>query len=393
MSNTVNDAITAMAREISARLRGDAPSIYVYGSVALNDYRHGWSDIDILCLTPAPLTNEQAQSLLNLRDMPGEYFRKFEGGITDICSYRNRAPGVAVYWGTSGERITNNFALDPFSARVLMKRGMLISGADARDKLPTPGYAELRRAVKRHCETIRAHARETSPSLYSHGWLLDISRCLYTLETGDVIAKTLAGEWALARELCPNPEKLARAIYLRYHPEDFDAAEAAALGEAVQSYADILESALAIKPEIATEADIPEWLTLAASLAEYFPGLDLPDYAKTLGRNIARGSALRVRIRGELAGVLLYSPKQMTLSCMAVKPEYRGLGAAKALINEMLDKMPAGDISVTTYRDNDPRAAAPRALYASFGFAPAEEITEFDYPMQKFILKSGRRTQ
>ena len=44
-----------------------APSIYLYGSVASDDFRPGWSDIDILVLTEKQITEEQAETLVSLR--------------------------------------------------------------------------------------------------------------------------------------------------------------------------------------------------------------------------------------------------------------------------------------------------------------------------------------
>lgn len=43
-------AINKMVCEISSILQGCDPSIYLYGSSVLNDFRLGWSDIDILFL-------------------------------------------------------------------------------------------------------------------------------------------------------------------------------------------------------------------------------------------------------------------------------------------------------------------------------------------------------
>lgn len=136
--------------------------------------------------------------------------------------------------------------------------------------------------------------------------------------------------------------------------------------------------------------DIPEWLTLVRTVEDDFPGLDIEDYAKTLQKNIARRTALCARIDGTVAGVLLFSPAQHCLSCIAVHPEYRRQGVASALISGMLRRMPDGDISVTTFREGDPKGRAPRALYRRFGFAPEELTTEFGYPVQRFILRRGR---
>lgn len=142
----------------------------------------------------------------------------------------------------------------------------------------------------------------------------------------------------------------------------------------------------------AGEEDAPQWLALAAELRDSFPGLDMADYSRTLMKNIRRQSALCAKLAdGGLAGILLFSPNQHTLSCMAVHPDFRRRGIASALIREMLCRMPPGDITVTTFREGDPKGAAPRALYQSFGFLPDALCTEFDYPVQRFLLPQSAR--
>lgn len=60
-------AVNAMVREISSILSDNDPSIYLYGSSVLNDFRLGWSDIDLLVLTDRQITQEQAETLAQLR--------------------------------------------------------------------------------------------------------------------------------------------------------------------------------------------------------------------------------------------------------------------------------------------------------------------------------------
>lgn len=76
-------AINTMVREISGILSYSEPSIYLYGSSVLNDFRLGWSDIDILILTNKQITEEQAKTLVGLLQAtlakhPGNhYYRSF----------------------------------------------------------------------------------------------------------------------------------------------------------------------------------------------------------------------------------------------------------------------------------------------------------------------------
>ena len=44
------------------------------------------------------------------------------------------------------------------------------------------------------------------------------------------------------------------------------------------------------------------------------------------------------------------------------------------------------EITVSTFRENDDKGTAPRALYRKFGFKEGEMTEEFGYPTQIFVL-------
>ena len=248
-------AIDEMTRRIAAILGACAPSIYLYGSVVLRDFKLGWSDIDILVLTQMPISEEQANQLVRLRqtllaeEPENPFYRSFEGGMLTISAFLTGEKDRVVYWGTSGERIATRYVFDSFSMSELVDSGILLYGRDVREQLTRPTYNNLKADVRRHYEAIRQYAQNTGRDLYSYGWLLDICRCIYTLRTGKIIAKTAAGEWALKESICPCVDALARALEVRKEPnkfkadaETFDYAET--LGAAIQKFADVLEKEL-----------------------------------------------------------------------------------------------------------------------------------------------------
>lgn len=244
-----------MADEICGVLAENNPSVYLYGSSVLDDFKLGWSDIDILVLTQKFISQEQAEALVTLRqtmlmqDPTNPYYRSFEGGMLSLSAFINKETDRVVYWGTSGQRIADRYSFDSFGMTQLLENGILLYGQDIRHQLSKPTYSELYADVKRHYETIRKYVQRTDRSLYSFGWLLDISRCIYTLRTGKIIAKTKAGEWALKENLCADRDALMLTLDVRKNPnqykintEVFDCAET--LGECVQRYADVLEREL-----------------------------------------------------------------------------------------------------------------------------------------------------
>ena len=254
MDHGISSAIARMTGEIVSVLDGEVYGIWLYGSVVMDDFRLGWSDIDFVALARGPVTESRAERLLTLRQEmlsrePGNpYYRSFEGVIAGVEEYRRGAFERLVYWGTSGQRITDRYAPDAFSAFELAKYGRPVFG-DQPWILPAPGREELVRAVRAHYDTIRKYAVQTDESLYSCGWLLDIARCVYTLRHHDVIAKTQAGRWALEQRLFPDDAPLRKALEIRQDPLTFRGnAETVrwlkSLGPAVQQYADVLEQEL-----------------------------------------------------------------------------------------------------------------------------------------------------
>lgn len=248
-------SVSNMVRAIRRVLEENLPSIYLYGSSVLDDFRLGWSDIDLLVLTKKRITQEQAEELVTLRQKllegePGNpYYRSFEGGMLTLDAFLSKEPDRVVYWGTSGQRIAEAYSFDSFSMAELLQNGRLLYGQDIRGQLKMPDYPMLCAAVRRHYGTIRSYGGEGGRSLYPFGWLLDIARGLYTLRTGAVASKTAAGQWALDNGLCPVPDALETALRVRRNPAAYrdDSAVwdyAQTLGDKIQRFADVLEKEL-----------------------------------------------------------------------------------------------------------------------------------------------------
>ena len=246
------DSITRMTKEINSILNGNIHSIWLYGSVVQGDFRLGWSDIDILVLTGKQITDSQAQELVRLRqilaaDAPDNpYYPLFEGVIAHLNEYLSESFSRLVYWGTTGQRITDRYQLDPFSQYELARYGRSVYGSKDRSIFTVPDREALTKAVRNHYETIRKYAQQTDERLYSCGWLLDICRCIYTLRNNDVISKMQAGIWALQEHVFSDEDPLKKTIEIRKEPMACKNREdirqwMKGLGPVVQQYADALE--------------------------------------------------------------------------------------------------------------------------------------------------------
>ena len=249
-------AINTMAVSIYNILESVQPSIYLYGSVTAEDFRPGWSDIDLLVLTQEPITETQADLLLALRqqlaqrDPDTPYYRAFEGGMLDLGSFLTNESTRVVYWGTTGERIKERHDFSAFDRASLLQNGQLLLGKDVRRHFEMPEYPEIATAVISHAVSIRQHGKGAR-SLYAYGWLLDIARCMYTLVNGRLTTKTAAAQWALDEHLCPCPAELSMALTVRRQPElikdEQVLAYAEGLTEAIQSFLNLLEKALGMQ--------------------------------------------------------------------------------------------------------------------------------------------------
>lgn len=237
---TLNEAVRIMTDEIVSILVDNKPSIYLFGSVVLDDFRLGWSDIDIVVLTEQEITEERANRLVMLRQELSErfpqspYFRLFEGGMLSASAFLNGKNERAVYWGTSGQRIADHFKMDSFGMAELSDSGILLYGDDIRDQMAYPAYAQMRDDIARHVRAARKHGVVV-------GWLLDIARGIYTLRTGKIIAKTAAGEWALENGICPDADAMEKAVRVRKEPSKYSEEEKSVDNAVIQRFADVID--------------------------------------------------------------------------------------------------------------------------------------------------------
>lgn len=138
-------------------------------------------------------------------------------------------------------------------------------------------------------------------------------------------------------------------------------------------------------------SDIDEWMKLVEEMSWNFPGIEtieaINEHRQTVLRFISKEQALCVRKDTEVIGVLLFSRGHNMICCLGVSPQYRRCGIASKLLEKALENLDrTKDITVYTFREEDEKGIAPRALYKKFGFEEDDLIEEFGYPNQKFIL-------
>ena len=112
----------------------------------------------------------------------------------------------------------------------------------------------------------------------------------------------------------------------------------------------------------------------------------LNEHQATVLKFMGKRQAICIKANNEIAGVMLFSRGHNMICCLAVSPEYHRRGVASMLMDEALANLDrTKEISVSTFRADDEKGAAPRALYEKYGFIEDALIEEMGYPNQKML--------
>ncbi len=141
-----------------------------------------------------------------------------------------------------------------------------------------------------------------------------------------------------------------------------------------------------------TPNDIDAWMELVNNVKWNFPGLEtdesIEEHRRTVLEFMQNRQAICVKNENSISGVLLFSKNHNMICFLAVSPQYRRNGIASKLLEAALGELNREkEITVSTFRENDEKGFAPRALYKKYGFEEGEFTMEFDYPNQIFVLK------
>lgn len=144
--------------------------------------------------------------------------------------------------------------------------------------------------------------------------------------------------------------------------------------------------------QFAKPEHIDAWMALVEQVRDAFPGLEtaeaMAEHRVTVLQFMQSSSAIWAMDAGRAIGALLFSKGNSVLCFLAVDPAYRRRQIARQMVDFMLTQMEAGkDVTVTTYREEDPNGIAARAFYKRLGFSEGRLTEEFGSPVQEFVLK------
>lgn len=137
--------------------------------------------------------------------------------------------------------------------------------------------------------------------------------------------------------------------------------------------------------------DIPDWMNFIALVIDGFPCLEEASHLEQVKQYVEKRQALIMRDGTAIIGAAAFSYQTGSIDFLAVHPQYRHYGVAKAFLDFMMCNLFVGrEISITTFREGDKADTGQRAAYKRLGFAESEFLTEFGYPTQRLILPPKR---
>lgn len=140
----------------------------------------------------------------------------------------------------------------------------------------------------------------------------------------------------------------------------------------------------------ASMADLPDWLPFISLVVDGLPCLEEASHLEQVRRHIDRGQALVMRDGAAIIGAAAFTGATGSIDLLAVHPQYRRRGVARALLDFMRRSPLAGrEVSIVTFREGDRADTGQRAEYKKLGFADSELLTAFGYPAQRLILPPG----
>ncbi|GAC1432028.1 MAG: nucleotidyltransferase domain-containing protein [Chloroflexota bacterium] len=207
-------AVDGVLRDLLARIQGILGGrfrgMYLYGSLALGDFDPRHSDIDLIVVTDAGLTEDLCAALRAMHarfDAAGSpWSARIEAAYIPLAVLRGHAPPTARYPQIEKG---GTLALDPLESgwpaqcSTLREHGIVVAGPHPRTLVAPVDPRALRQSAATIAGTWLDQARDDPSWLVwlRHGAnqsfvVLTLCRLLYTLQHGAVVSKPAATRWA-----------------------------------------------------------------------------------------------------------------------------------------------------------------------------------------------------
>lgn len=210
---SVRTIIEDFLSEADGALPAFFQGFYLVGSIALDDFRPGGSDIDFIAVTPNRPSPEEVAILRRMHARLQRRYRRpyFDGFyVTQDDLRRDPALAIAAAEAREGRLTVRSGGLDPVTWQTLAEHGIPVRGPGRQALGVWTDPTALARWTLENMASYwrRWHARRARWSdparLYALGtwapaWgVLGVARQHYTLATGAITSKSGAGRYALA---------------------------------------------------------------------------------------------------------------------------------------------------------------------------------------------------
>lgn len=183
--------------------------MYLYGSLAIGDFRPDNSDIDFLVVTADELPGEMVRALqalhAHIAASGSKWATELEGSYIPQQALRSYDPAHALHLNIErgeGEslRVKQHESDSVIQRYIVREHGIVLAGPAPHTLIDPISPDELRRAVldllySWWAPMLDDPARLLSPGYRSYA-VLTMCRMLYTLQTAAVVSKSVAARWA-----------------------------------------------------------------------------------------------------------------------------------------------------------------------------------------------------
>jgi len=184
--------------------------LYLYGSLALDDFNPRRSDIDFVVVTADALADEAVAALAamhaGIAASDSRWAIELEGAYIPLAAMRRHKPSQArhphIDRGHNEQLRVKQLDVDWVIQRyVLREHGLTLAGPPIRDLIDPVSADDLRQATQDILQTWWRPMLTDPKYLDSAGYrvyaVLTMCRMLYTLRFGDVVSKPAGVKWAL----------------------------------------------------------------------------------------------------------------------------------------------------------------------------------------------------
>lgn len=206
----VNAIVDELHADVRVILAGQFVGLYLHGSLALDDFTLGRSDIDFLVVTESELSTEHVAALhtmhARLAAGPSPWGVELEGSYLSRADLRRYDPDRSFHphIERGGELVVEQHASDMAIQRyVLREHGLVVAGPPPATMIDPVYPSNLRAALEALLEGCWKPMIDEPVRLEQRGYqayaVLTMCRILHTFATGMIVPKPAAARWAQAQ--------------------------------------------------------------------------------------------------------------------------------------------------------------------------------------------------